>query len=341
MSYRQSFHKRIGINWSCSGSVGCSCGKSVRYNRSGTEYEDVQVNINVETTPFDKSITDCNNTVKNLTDSVVLTQTAQISSINNNSKKVASKIIDGFFQTIHSEISQQIAELSSILDSHLAYLNSIAKRCVEKQVQMKNDYQRIANRYLKIFGDLDKELSNRIYELDKSAFIFKQQSETHEERTITGNSASTVAVFGAEGGRLQAELSASIAKKCTLDTIGKANIFLLKQKRLNEKIAQTILDESVTAVKYSPICFIETQNEKNQIDKNLYQADSLPKMQLNEMITNFQTKTWEIVSQDTSEKIERYFNAEISNRYSAGDVHTNRVRDNVIKLLNFNQLKSI
>lgn len=344
MSYRQSFHKQIAVHYSgrvsYSGSVdGKPYSGSVPY--SGTAYEDVQVNIDVETTPFDNSVANCNNSVNVLTGAVVATETAQIVSIDSNAKKVGSTIVEGFFKTIRSEISQQIAELSSRLDSHLAHLHSMAKRCVEKQTQMQGDYQRISSRYLKIFEDLDNELSNRIYELDKPAFVFKNQSDKHAGRTLTGDLASTVAVFGAESGDLQVRLSASIAKKRAFDTIGKANTFLVKQKRLNGTINQTVLNESVAAVQYSPVCFIETQNEKSQIDKNLYQADFLPKMQANEMISDFQAKTWGNVSKDNAEKIGRYFNAEVSNRYSTGDTHTNRVRENIVKMLNFSSIKSV
>ncbi|GAB1375052.1 hypothetical protein MASR1M46_19410 [Bacteroidales bacterium] len=69
MSYRRSFHKRIAIHYSGSVSYPASQnGGSVSY--SGTEYEDVEVNIDVETTPFDHSIVSCNNTLA-LTGSVV------------------------------------------------------------------------------------------------------------------------------------------------------------------------------------------------------------------------------------------------------------------------------
>jgi hypothetical protein len=340
MSYRRSFHKRIAVYYS--GRVNYPAsehGGSVSY--SGTEYEDVQVNIDVETTPFDNSVASCNNTVNVLTGAVVATEAAQIASIDSNAKKVGSTIVEGFFKTIRSEISQQIAELSSRLDATLAHLHGMAKRCVEKQTQMQDDYQRISSRYLKMFDDLNNELSNRIYELDKPAFVFKNQSDKQAEHTLSGGLASMVAISGAESGDLQARISASIAKKRALDTIRKANTFLVKQKRLNDTINQTVLNESVEAIRYSPVCFIETQNEESRIGKNLYQADFLPKMQANEIISDFQTKTWGGVSQESTNQIGRYFNAEVNNRYSSAGTHANRVRENIIKLLNFNQIKSV
>ncbi|MDR0542155.1 MAG: hypothetical protein LBH19_08060, partial [Dysgonamonadaceae bacterium] len=294
-----------------------------------------------DTVPFDRSVAGVNNTVNVLTGAVVATEAAQIASIDSNAKKVGSTIVEGFFKTIRSEISQQIAELSSKLDSTLMSLRNNAKQCIGKQKQMQEDYNRISSRYLKIFDDLNNELENRIFELDKPAFVFKRESDKHTSRTLDSDLVSTVAVFGAEGGDLQAKISASIAKKRALDTIGKANTFLVKQKRLNDTINQTVLNESIAAVRYSPVCYIETANEKSQIGKNLYQSDFLPKMQANELIDNFKSQNWGGVSQESTVQIGRYFNAEVNNRYSSADTHTNRIRENIVKLLNFNQIKSI
>ncbi|MDR1380984.1 MAG: hypothetical protein LBJ47_05830 [Tannerella sp.] len=340
MSYRRSFQKRIAVHYSGSVSYPASQnGGSVHY--SGTEYEDVQVNIDVETAPFDNSVAHCNNSVNVLTGAVVATEAAQVASIDRNARKVGSTIVEGFFKTIRSEISQQISELSSRLDATLIHLHEMAKRCVEKQKQMESDYYGISNRYLKIFNNLNTELSNRIYELDKPAFTFKKQSDNQNSRTSENDLVSTVAVFGAEGGDLQARISASIAKKRALDTIGKANTFLVKQKRLNNIIYRSMLDESVAAVQYSPVCFIETHNGKSQIGRNVYQSDFLPGMSANELISGFQAKNWSVFSRENSNQVGRYFNAEVNHRYAAADAHTVRVRENIVKMLNFGQIKSV
>ena len=166
MSYRRSFHKTIVVHYS--GSVSYSYpasqnGGSGTAHYSGTAYEDVQVNIDVETTPFDNSVAHCNNSVNVLTGAVVATEAAQVASIDSNAKKIGSTIVEGFFKTIRSEISQQISELSSRLDATLMHLHKMAKRCVEKQKQMESDYNGVSNRYMKIFDDLNNELANRIY----------------------------------------------------------------------------------------------------------------------------------------------------------------------------------
>lgn len=345
MSYTRRYEEKISIPYSgyADATGNCSCGKSVscRGPFNGVAEETIYTTIMVDTTPFDDSVANCNTNVNVLTGAVVATEAAQIMSIDANAKKVGNTIVEGFFKTIRSEISQQIAELSSKLDSRLAHLHSMGKRCVEKQTQMQNDYQRIASRYIKIFEDLNNELSNRIYELDKSAFVFKKQNDNQYNRVSKTDLVSTVSVFGAEGGDLQACISASITKKRAFDTIAKANTFLLKQKRLNRTINEHMLKKSGSAIWYSPVCFIETENEKSQINKNIYQANFVPQIETNQLIADFQAKNWSKLSQEKSNQIGRYLNAEVNTHYNGIDTHTKRVRENIVKMLNYSQIKNV
>ena len=112
MSYSRSFSKTIAIHYSGSVSYPASqSGGSVSY--SGTAYEDVVVNINVDTDAFDSSVRHCNNSVGALTGAVVATEGAQVASIRQNAIKIGQTIVDGFFSTVRSEISQQITELKN------------------------------------------------------------------------------------------------------------------------------------------------------------------------------------------------------------------------------------
>jgi predicted alpha/beta hydrolase len=340
MSYRRSYRQRIAVHYSGSVSYPASQhGGSTSY--SGTAYEDVTVNIEVDTRPFDSSINSCNNSVNMLTGAVVATEAAQITSISSNAKKVAGTIIEGFFKNIRFEISAQIAELTQKINSHLMHLREMAKSLAAKKEQMSVDYHRTSNRYVKIFDDLNNELSNRIYELNKPAFVFKQESDNHATRTSGNDLVNTVAVFGLESGALQAKISASITKKRALDTINRANVFLLKQKKLESTIDRSMLAENISATKYFPVCFIETCNEKSQIDKLVYQPDYLPKAPANGMIDAFQTKQWSRISTERKEKIQRYFNAELNSNAATADPHADRVKNTIMKIFDMGAIQSV
>ena len=176
MSYSRSYSETITLSGSETKTVSYPAsenGGSTTVTVYYTEYVPVDVNIHVDTDPFEAGVAKCNSRVNLLTTTVVATEVAQIASIASNAKKVGSAVVEGFFKTIRSEISQQIMELSQKIDSHLIHLRELAKSCAARQKQMETDYNRISTRYSKIFNDLNNELSNRIYELNKPAFSFK------------------------------------------------------------------------------------------------------------------------------------------------------------------------
>lgn len=340
MSYRRSYRERISVHYSGSVSYPASQnGGSVSY--SGTEYEDVAVNIEVDTSPFDSSVAGCNTSVNLLTGAVVATEAAQIAAVDQNAKKVGSTIVEGFFKTIRLEISQQIVELTQKIEARLMHLHELAKSCTAKQKQMETDYNRLSTRYLKIFDDLNGELTNRIYELNKPAFAFKKESDKHAMRTSGNDLVSTVAVFGSESSELQTKISASVTKKRALDTIGHANVFMLNQKKLENTVNHCMLNESVAARKYAPIGFLETMNENNQIGKEVYQPAFLPSAGLGSLAEEFKHKNWVPASKEKNETIQRYFYAEVSNTYSSSDQHNERVKRMITEIFDVNSIKSI
>ena len=100
MSYNRRFTRRVAVPYSGSMTVNYPASehagsKTVYYN--GTAYEDVEVDIHVDTSPFDASVAICNDHVNALTASVGAMNTAQCIAITENADKVSKSIIDGFF----------------------------------------------------------------------------------------------------------------------------------------------------------------------------------------------------------------------------------------------------
>lgn len=340
MSYSRSFTKTIAIHYSGTVNYPASQnGGSVSF--SGTEYEDVTVNVHVDTAPFDASVYHCNTSVGVLTGAVVATEAAQTASIRKNALKVGNTIIEGFFKTVRSEISQQIMELKNKIDATLLHLNALSKRCVDKQHQMEVDYNRLAERYLKIFEELNGELKNRIYELDKPVFVFKKESDTTTSRFMGSDLVSTVAVSGAENGQLEALISASVAKNLALNSIGKVNQFLGKQKRTNQVLNDCIIKENCSAVYYIPVCYVEMNSENNRIDRQIHQPVNMYQMDKNELTDCFKNYNWKHLSQQDAEQIRLHFNAEVGAHCSTSNIHDNRVKDCILRLFNINTIQMI
>lgn len=350
MSYTRSYSEYITVRGSKTVSVSYPASEN-----GGTTYETIEyseevpidVNINVDTLPFDNSVENCNAKVNLLTGAVVATETAQIISINKNSKKIADTIINGFFGYIRSEISQQVSELSQNIEAHLMHLTELAHSCLNKQKQMESDYVRISGRYAKIFEDLNKELSNRIHELDKHAFSFKKESEQQSARTSENDMVSTVSIFGLESADLQSKISSSIAKKRALDTINKSKVFLWQQKKLNLTVLQSMQNETISGFKYVPVCYFESNNGNDQIEKKIYSSElissSIDNWRSNELLEKLSGEkyNWVKISDEDSLNIKNNINTEINKKIASDDSHSVRVRNMIQKIADLNSIKVI
>ena len=141
---------------------------------SGTEYYSGQVpitiNVHVDTSPFDSSVSNCNGSLNILGSSVVAMNSSQCAQIKESSNKIASSIVGGFFNLIKSEISQALAGLISKINSSIMLIKTHAMRIIEQQKTMQQDYARLSAHYVQVFNELDKECQRRIVTLDKRAF---------------------------------------------------------------------------------------------------------------------------------------------------------------------------
>ena len=157
----------------------------------------------------------------------------------------------------------------------------------------------------------------------------------------------TAAVLGGECGNLHAKISTSIAKKRALDTLNQAKVFLWQQKKLNNTIQQCMLNENTDNQKFSPVCFIETNNEKNQIGKNLFSPTFLTSLQENskksEIISQFAetSNSWIAIPKDYNENLILYFNSELNKYYSSADLNARRVKEMIQKIANIGLIKVI
>jgi len=298
----------------------------------------VEVKIHVDTNPFDKGVSRVNSNIDLLTGAVVATEAAQIASIHENSKKVGTTIVNGFFSYIRSEISQQISELTQSIESQLMHLRELSIAVVNKKSQMFKDFERISNRYIKIFDELNSELSNRIYELDKPTFLFKKETDKQSERYISNDLVNTTTIFGFENSDLHSKISTSITKKRTYDTILKARKFLSEQNALNRTIHHSMLNENVEGFKFTPICFVESQRSFDQVDKEIFSEDHinfLADTQVQQYLLNqFSSKSieWKSMDKELNENIKMFFNSELNKAYDSIDNHSVRLKEMIIKL---------
>lgn len=338
MSYRRSFSKVISVPYSGTAykTVTFSAGntshtETVAVHYSGTVQENVVVNVDIDTDPFDASVGQCNNNIGLLTGSVVATEMAQVDSIRQKAIQIGDTVVQGFFRTVKSEISQQIAELSIQIDATLLHLKELAQRCISKQAQMENDYGRLCKRYTSVFDDFNHELENRIHEIDKPVFAFRKIAGSNADRSLESNMAGIIAVAGPETHRLEAIISASKTKKRALETMGQADRFLLRQRHTDRVLDKCSISSSGSGAYYAPVCFFETRNEDSLVNRELYVPEMLEKIRRNRLLERLSRRDW-WVSREDIPSLRTHYEAQVEAKYSSEEAHDKRVREYMINM---------
>ena len=97
---------------------------------------------------------------------------------------------------------------------------------------------------------------------------------------------------------------------------------------------------------FSPVCFIETKNPENQIDKNIFCSNYLASLknrnQTNQLIEQFSSNVikWNPVNKEEEKNISLYFNAELNSKSVANDQHSERVREMIQTLARIGSMKT-
>ena len=124
----------------------------------------------VDTTPMAAEMQSVSNHVKGTTAAVVTMQSAVIAAENNSANKVCSNVNRGFFTLMRSQISQKIANKHSRVEALIMQLGQQKRRLLGIKSNMEREYGRIAERYLKIFTSINKELETQIRQIDQPVF---------------------------------------------------------------------------------------------------------------------------------------------------------------------------
>lgn len=127
-------------------------------------------NFNVDTTPMANEIKSVSRHVVGTTAAVVTMQSAVIDAENRSAQKVCSNVNRGFFTMMRSQISQKIANKQSRVEALLMQLAQQKRQLLGIKTNMEREYGRIASRYLRIFTNINKELEQRIRQIDQPIF---------------------------------------------------------------------------------------------------------------------------------------------------------------------------
>ncbi|MBO7160426.1 MAG: hypothetical protein J6V62_03190 [Paludibacteraceae bacterium] len=146
----------------------------------------------VDTTPMANEIKTVSRTVKGTTAAVVTMQSAVIAAEKAGANKICHNVNRGFFTLMQSQISQKIAQKKSRVDALLMKLAQNKRQLLGIRTTMEREYGRIAARYLKIFTSINKELAQRIQQIDQPVFDLVNKHMATSTNRMNAMSAWTV-----------------------------------------------------------------------------------------------------------------------------------------------------
>lgn len=252
----------------------------------------VSVNLYVDTNPFDRSVSSCSSSVNRLNGAVVSMNSAQVASIRKSAGEVSSHVINGFFNMISSELSQNMAALLAKFKAVFELLLSKSGTLEKQQIVMQDDYARISERYNKIFQNLDEELEKRVIALDKNVFEISKHVQGEQLYTETSKKVTQFLLGINEDEIVQQQLLIANAKARVLDAMQGLSENVIQENVYSRKLNSIVSEKTCSSgeANYIPVIFTETSNlNSNSVDYNCYSnlfADN-SRSEISEAVKNY------------------------------------------------------
>jgi hypothetical protein len=279
------------------------------------------------------------NHVKGTTAAVVTMQTAVIAAENKGANKVCSNVNRGFFTLMRSQISQKIANKQSRVEALIMQLGQQKRQLLSMKTNMEREYGRIAERYLRIFTSVNKELESRIRQIDQPVFELVNKHMMTSSNRMNALSG-WVTTSQAEGITQSQQILVSKMKHNAQVALEQSTEFLSQigeQRVLTGKvlISNPMGNESKTC--QIPVVIWETLNDNSGIPRTeVNTPEALAKIhsdQINNVIRESETLPW---GEDQSSMVAEEFMSIVDSSAS-----TPRVKDMIKKMFASSDYKTV
>ncbi len=214
----------------------------------------------VDTTPMAEEVKTVRKHVDATTTAVVGMQVAVVKAQKEGADRVCKKVNQGFYALIHSQISQKMATLQSRVDAQLMRLNQQRKQLIAIRNRMERDYQMISARYGKLFNGLNRNLRQRVTELDRPILNFAS-TEADQVSNRASQLVSVVPVGQAESIKTAQRVTSSNLKYRAATAISSINAFIADSNRLKAITDRILLRRPMrqqTKRVVIPVCIAES-----------------------------------------------------------------------------------
>ena len=293
----------------------------------------------VDTAPMAAELQSVSNHVKGTTAAVVTMQTAVIAAENEGANKVCSNVNRGFFTLMRSQISQKIANKQSRVEALIMQLGQQKRQLLSIKTNMEREYGRIAERYLRIFTSVNKELESRIRQIDQPVFELVNKHMMTSSNRMNALSG-WVTTSQAEGITQSQQILVSKMKHNAQVALEQSTEFLSQigeQRVLTGKvlISNPMGNESKTC--QIPVVIWETLNDNSGIPRTeVNTPEALAKIhsdQINNVIRESETLPW---GEDQSSMVAEEFMSIVDSSAS-----TPRVKDMIKKMFASSDYKTV
>lgn len=293
----------------------------------------------VDTAPMAAELQSVSNHVKGTTAAVVTMQTAVIAAENKGTNKVCSNVNRGFFTLMRSQISQKIANKQSRVEALIMQLGQQKRQLLSIKTNMEREYGRIAERYLRIFTSVNKELESRIRQIDQPVFELVNKHMMTSSNRMNALSG-WVTTSQAEGITQSQQILVSKMKHNAQVALEQSTEFLSQigeQRVLTGKvlISNPMGNESKTC--QIPVVIWETLNDNSGIPRTeVNTPEALAKIQsdqINNVIRESETLPW---GEDQSSMVAEEFMSIVDSSAS-----TPRVKDMIKKMFASSDYKTV
>ena len=293
----------------------------------------------VDTAPMAAELQSVSNHVKGTTAAVVTMQTAVIAAENKGANKVCSNVKRGFFTLMRSQISQKIANKQSRVEALIMQLGQQKRQLLSIKTNMEREYGRIAERYLRIFTSINKELESRIRQIDQPVFELVNKHMMTSSNRMNALSG-WVTTSQAEGITQSQQILVSKMKHNAQVALEQSTEFLSQigeQRVLTGKvlISNPMGNESKTC--QIPVVIWETLNDNSGIPRTeVNTPEALAKIhsdQINNVIRESETLPW---GEDQSSMVAEEFMSIVDSSAS-----TPRVKDMIKKMFASSDYKTV
>lgn len=298
--------------------------------------EEVRIDIEVDTEPFDDSVYELRGHVDTLTGAVVATEAAHVQEKTAGAKRIAASLNQGFNGLIRSEISQQTAGLRSRVDSLLLKLKDLGQACRNTRQTMQTDYSRITERYAKVFEELDHEIERRVSTLDAASISVRSYGREQSARVFSSRLCGIAAVTAAENARAEMTVVGAGVRSRTGHLLRLALAYLAQEMQMARDIESILAPAARAATLSLPVLYLEADSKEGPVRKSwMHTAGREPLEALEEKAKEpfwHKDMPWRPMSTENRKQVETFLLARLESIRTGQRERDARIRQYILRL---------